>query len=123
MFGMLQTCVGGAGSASSFRRAPSMYNPARRLLMALLLTIATVFAADFSAASAAQAQAPFFTSAPRYASIVIDASDGEVLYQRNPDSPRYPASISKIMTLYLTFEALAAGRLRPNDIVVVSNHA
>ena len=100
-----------------------MYQPARRLFVALSLVLATVFATDFSAVGAAQAQAPFFTSAPRYASIVIDASDGEVLYQRNADSPRYPASISKIMTLYLTFEALASGRIRPNDIVVVSSHA
>ncbi len=100
-----------------------MYQPARRLFVALSLVLATTFAADFGAAGAAQAQAPFFTMAPRYASIVIDASDGEVLYQRNADSPRYPASISKIMTLYLTFEALASGRIRPNDIIVVSPHA
>lgn len=96
-----------------------MYQPARRLFMAFFLVMATAF----GAVSAAQAQAPFFTSAPRYASIVVDASDGEVLYQRNADSPRYPASISKIMTLYLTFEALASGRIKPNDIIVVSQHA
>ena len=100
-----------------------MYQPARRLFVALSLVLATLFAVDFSTVGAAQAQAPFFTSAPRYASIVIDASDGEILYQRNPDSPRYPASISKIMTLYLTFEALASGRIKPNDIIVVSSHA
>jgi D-alanyl-D-alanine carboxypeptidase (penicillin-binding protein 5/6) len=100
-----------------------MYQPARRLFVALSLVLATVFAVDFSAAGAAQAQAPFFTMAPRYASIVVDASNGEVLYERNADSPRYPASISKIMTLYLTFEALAAGRIKPNDVIVVSAHA
>ncbi|HEX4197139.1 MAG TPA: serine hydrolase [Caulobacteraceae bacterium] len=100
-----------------------MYQTARRLFMALSLVLATVFGADLGAVSSAQAQAPFFTSAPRYASIVMDAGNGEVLYQRNADSPRYPASISKIMTLYLTFEALASGRIRPNDIIVVSPHA
>ncbi|HEY3888606.1 MAG TPA: D-alanyl-D-alanine carboxypeptidase, partial [Caulobacteraceae bacterium] len=100
-----------------------MYQPARRLLVALTLALATVFTADFSTVGAAQAQAPFFTMAPRYASIVVDASDGEVLYQRNADSPRYPASISKIMTLYLTFEALASGRIKPTDMIVVSQHA
>jgi len=120
---MVHPRVGGAGSASSFPTSALMYQPARRLFVALSLVLATVFAADFSAAGAAQAQAPFFTMAPRYASIVIDASDGEVLYQRNADSPRYPASISKIMTLYLTFEALASGRIKPNDIIVVSQHA
>jgi D-alanyl-D-alanine carboxypeptidase len=120
---MVQARVGGAGSASSFPTSALMYQPARRLFVALSLVLATVFAADFSAAGAAQAQAPFFTMAPRYASIVVDASDGEVLYQRNADSPRYPASISKIMTLYLTFEALASGRIKPNDLIVVSQHA
>src|SRR6185503_14510889 len=45
------------------------------------------------------------------------------LYAKHADSPRYPASITKIMTLYLTFEALASGKLHPDDRVVVSPHA
>jgi D-alanyl-D-alanine carboxypeptidase len=120
---MVHARVGGAGSAVKFPTSALMYQPARRLFLALSLVLATVFAADFTTVGAAQAQAPFFTMAPRYASIVVDASNGEVLYQRNADSPRYPASISKIMTLYLTFEALASGRIRPNDLIVVSSHA
>ncbi|HLK23772.1 MAG TPA: D-alanyl-D-alanine carboxypeptidase [Caulobacteraceae bacterium] len=64
-----------------------------------------------------------FTEAPKYAAIVEDASSGEVLYERNADGLRYPASISKLMTLYLTFEALSSGRLHPDDIIVVSPHA
>ena len=36
---------------------------------------------------------------PRYAAIVIDAATGEILYQKRADSPRYPASITKIMTM------------------------
>jgi len=46
-----------------------------------------------------------------------------VLYGKRPDAPRYPASITKVMTLYLTYEALAAGRLRLDDMVVFSPHA
>ena len=59
----------------------------------------------------------------KYAAIVVDANSGEVLYARQADSKRYPASISKVMTLYLTFQALAAGKLRLTDRVVVSPHA
>jgi D-alanyl-D-alanine carboxypeptidase len=57
---------------------------------------------------------------PRYAAIVIDAASGEILYQKRADSPRYPASITKIMTMYLAFEALSTGRLRETDMITVS---
>jgi D-alanyl-D-alanine carboxypeptidase (penicillin-binding protein 5/6) len=60
---------------------------------------------------------------PRYAAIVVDASTGEILYQKRADSPRYPASITKIMTMYLTFEALATGRLHESDMITVSHLA
>ncbi len=53
-------------------------------------------------------------------SIVIDADTGRVLSEMNADAITYPASLTKMMTLYLTFEALNAGRLRldqyPADI-------
>ena len=57
---------------------------------------------------------------PRYAAIVMDAATGEILYQKRADSPRYPASITKIMTMYLAFEALSTGRLRETDMITVS---
>lgn len=60
---------------------------------------------------------------PRYAAIVEDATTGDVLYEKRSDSIRYPASITKIMTLYLTFEALSTGRLKESDLVVVSPRA
>ncbi|MFG6176510.1 serine hydrolase [Halomonas sp. THAF12] len=43
---------------------------------------------------------------PRYAGIVIDADTHEILYAENADAPRYPASLTKMMTLYMLFEAL-----------------
>ena len=43
---------------------------------------------------------------PKYASIIIEESSGKVLYSRNADKQLYPASLTKIMTLYLLFEAL-----------------
>jgi D-alanyl-D-alanine carboxypeptidase len=52
-----------------------------------------------------------FTSGPRYASIVTDARSGEVLGGQNYDETRHPASLTKMMTLYLLFEALRDGRM------------
>ena len=98
-----------------------MYEPARRLFLALTFTFAALVTSG--APSLAQAQSPFQTTESKYAAIVVDAATGEVLYARNPDASRYPASISKIMTLYLTFEALSTGRLKLNDELVVSAHA
>ncbi len=59
----------------------------------------------------------------RYASIVVDASTGEVLYSRNANSRRYPASLTKMMTLYMAFEALEDGKLRLDQKLKVSKRA
>lgn len=59
----------------------------------------------------------------RYAAIVIDASTGKTLHSSNADSRRYPASLTKMMTLYLTFEALAKGRIQKDTQVVFSKNA
>ena len=48
---------------------------------------------------------------PPYAAIVIDDKSGFVLHEVSPDEPRHPASLTKIMTLYLLFEQLEAGKL------------
>jgi D-alanyl-D-alanine carboxypeptidase (penicillin-binding protein 5/6) len=63
------------------------------------------------------------TTESKYAAIVVDANSGEVLYAKKADSPRYPASITKIMTLYLAFEAISQGRLHLNEYIPVSRHA
>lgn len=60
---------------------------------------------------------------PRYAGIVVDLDNGEVLYAENIDDQRYPASLTKMMTLYLTFEALEEGTLRLNQPLPVSSYA
>ncbi len=59
----------------------------------------------------------------KYAMLVVDASNGTVLYQQNAGKPRYPASLTKLMTLYLTFDALDRGRLRLNQNITISKHA
>ena len=98
---------------------------ARRLFLALGLAAATSLG---TLATPASAQIPYFqnllaASQTKYAAVVVDAKSGEILYAKHADSPRYPASITKVMTLYLTFEALAAGKLHLEDRVVFSPHA
>ncbi|UVC13146.1 D-alanyl-D-alanine carboxypeptidase [Mesorhizobium onobrychidis] len=61
--------------------------------------------------------------AARSAAIVIDAKTGKVLYSSNADGRRYPASLTKMMTLYLAFEAMANGKISKNSRVVFSANA
>lgn len=61
--------------------------------------------------------------AEKYAAIVVDADTGEVLHARHQDAPRYPASLTKVMTLYLLFDAMDAGTVKLEDQMTVSRHA
>jgi len=97
-----------------------MNSPARRSVIPFLLALIAMFA-PLLPTSAAIARAP--SDSAKYAAIVVDANTGEVLYARRADSPRYPASITKVMTLYLTFEALSTGKLKPTDMVTMSPRA
>lgn len=60
---------------------------------------------------------------PCQAAILIDEDSGTVLYEKNADESRPIASITKVMTLLLTFEALESGKVSLSDIVPVSEHA
>ena len=60
---------------------------------------------------------------PPFASIVVDGNTGKVLHETNADALRHPASLTKIMTLYLLFERLDAGKIRLDTPLKVSEHA
>lgn len=62
-------------------------------------------------------------TANKYASIVIDAETGAILSQSNPDKLLHPASLTKMMTLSLVFEALESGRLSPTQRIRISKRA
>lgn len=59
----------------------------------------------------------------KYAAIVIDASTGKVLHSSAADAPRYPASLTKMMTLYMVFEALDDKRISKKSRIRISKHA
>ena len=94
------------------------------LLSALILVSIGTASAD------ARGKRKFFKRAaasasyePRYADIVVDANTGDVLHSTNPDAQRHPASLTKIMTLYLLFERLESGKLKLDTPFEVSAHA
>lgn len=78
--------------------------------------VASVLFGSFAGTTTANAN-------PRYAALVVDARSGEVLFSRHADAPRFPASLTKVMTLYLLFEELEAGRLSLDTRMNVSAHA
>ena len=59
----------------------------------------------------------------RYASIIVDADNLDIIHARQIDAPRYPASLTKVMTLHLVFDALDAGTLTLGEQVKVSRKA
>jgi D-alanyl-D-alanine carboxypeptidase len=60
---------------------------------------------------------------PAFSSIVVDGNSGATLSANNPDASRHPASLTKIMTLYLLFERLDAGKIKLDTEMPVSEHA
>ena len=109
-----------------------MGSPARRLIVSVVAAALALA----SATGAAEAKARHkhsggrslssflhITALPKYAAIVVDAKSGEVLYEQAPDARRYPASITKIMTMYLAFEALQNHQMSLDDKLLVSPHA
>jgi D-alanyl-D-alanine carboxypeptidase len=60
---------------------------------------------------------------PPYAAIVVDANSGKVLHSAESDGIRHPASLTKIMTLYMLFERIEAGKIKLDSPLKVSSHA
>ena len=100
-----------------FKRAGKTFSLKGKRINAVILIVATVVALPMAAA------AQDLTDNARYAAIVVDAQSGEVFYAQRADSARYPASLTKIMTLYMAFDALAHGTLKPTDQITMSAHA
>lgn len=87
-------------------------------LLALLLVAVAVLPAD-----AARRRSARVAYSPPKAAMIVDGNTGNVLHASNPDEPRYPASLTKVMTLYMLFEAMEAGRLAATSDLRVSARA
>ncbi|MCI9179307.1 MAG: D-alanyl-D-alanine carboxypeptidase [Lachnospiraceae bacterium] len=81
---------------------------------------------DENKAAPANADAQAVLSGPEVAApsaLLMEASTGQVLYEKDADQARRPASITKIMTLILIFDALESGKIRMDDLVTTSAYA
>ncbi|MDE7274013.1 MAG: D-alanyl-D-alanine carboxypeptidase [Lachnospiraceae bacterium] len=90
------------------------------VMLIVLLGQNTVFAEEAAQNSTVNSTAVSLTSP---SAILMEASTGTILFEKNPDEIRSPASITKIMTLLLVFEALEKGRIRLEDEVITSAYA
>lgn len=84
----------------------------------LILTVPLLVIGLVAGLSALPAQA-----ATKYAALVLDVESGKILFSRHADARRHPASLTKIMTLYMVFEALESGKLSLNQRLPVSARA
>ena len=92
-------------------------------VLCLLLAVTAVLRSYADAIPGVQAAGVQDFDVPCAAAVLIDEDSGTVLYEKNADERRPVASITKVMTLLLTFEALQAGKIALGDIVPVSEHA
>jgi len=92
----------------------------RRFMRSLSFVVGIAVTAGLACAPARASELPAPRGGPVYEAIVLDAETGQVLRELNPDAVTYPASLTKMMTLYLTFEALNQGKLRLDQYFQVS---
>ena len=108
-----------------------MIAPSRRALSRGMAVICAILIASLAFSTVAEAKTKKhhqrhtagggFT--PTAASLVVDYYSGRVLYSSNADAQTYPASLTKVMTLYLLFERLQQGKVSLNSRIPISTHA
>jgi D-alanyl-D-alanine carboxypeptidase len=86
----------------------------------LIASFAFVFSGQ---AALAQKKSSANAPNPKYASIVVDAGTGAVISQRNANKSLHPASLTKVMTLLLLFDAMERGEVRLSDKIMISQRA
>lgn len=96
---------------------------ALKQLLSAKSAIAAILTVALSITATGSVAAPAKAANSRYAAIVIDANTGKTLFSSNGESRRFPASLTKMMTLYLTFEALSRGKVTKETRVPFSANA
>lgn len=93
------------------------------LFITSILFVTDVSAKPKKTKKISQAKSEQVISLPPQTSVVVDMEDGKILHAENANLRIYPASLTKVMTLYLTFEAIDNGRLSMDKMLPVSKHA
>jgi D-alanyl-D-alanine carboxypeptidase len=100
----------------AFQALPFSRSPLRRIVTAIIVVLSLVI-------GAIPAEAARPVNLRKFAGIVVDAKSGKTLFEQSADAPRYPASITKVMTLYILFQELAAGNIKLSTMFTVSKYA
>jgi D-alanyl-D-alanine carboxypeptidase (penicillin-binding protein 5/6) len=98
---------------------PPSQTPARRRLLAAFMLVCTVTRLEAAAAP----PVPPPPALPAHSYVLLDAYSGQILAGQNDTERVEPASLTKLMTAYVVFQALAAGKLKLADAVPISEHA
>jgi len=95
------------------------------VLITAIFAVSAVFPAESFASKKHHHKTHYAPLSPsiHFSALVVDGKTGAVLYQQNANAIRFPASLTKMMTLYLTFEALETGKLNMNQSLPVSSFA
>lgn len=93
------------------------------LIILVFLLLFGLFALDANARIKRHKHRYDFTKSQRYASLVVDAVTGNVLWQRNANKILYPASLTKLMTIYITLQAIDGSKLSLDDTLNISTKA
>jgi D-alanyl-D-alanine carboxypeptidase len=95
----------------------------------VFVLVSSLFIAPYQAEAKRRAKHPYkcinydITQNPRYASLIVNSATGEVLHKHNADLKRHPASLTKMMTVYIAFQAIKANKLSLNSQLPVSSWA
>lgn len=95
----------------------------RALMLALVALAVTACSTADTMRVATPMPAPSAGDSEKYAALVIDGNSGRTLHAVNAEELRYPASLTKMMTLYMLFEAMQAGQVSAATEIPVSQHA
>jgi D-alanyl-D-alanine carboxypeptidase len=105
----------GSEKGAAVRRTVTVFARGKSLSVKSILVM--LLALAFGAAL------PATSHADKYAAVVIDANTGKTLFAAKADASRYPASLTKMMTLFLTFDALQAGKIDKSTKITFSKNA
>lgn len=115
--------AGTLARSHGFADARTQAISARRLLAVVLIILIACLMIDPAFAAKKKKRAVSAYKAPRQSEFVVDVNTGQVLHSLNPDVRCYPASLTKVMTLYMLFAQIDAGKLSLNDRLRVSAFA
>jgi D-alanyl-D-alanine carboxypeptidase len=102
---------------------PGRLGAVLRSLMLAFVAITLAACSTSDAMRVAPMPTPSAGDSEKYAALVIDGNTGRTLHAVNAEELRYPASLTKMMALYMLFEAMQAGQVTPDTQIPVSQHA